>query len=95
MAEEQGWHEGEPWMGKPRYECNSCSFDAMRKDLIEEHVTKHKPRRRLSEVLGPHGERIEVEEPAPKPEMPPPPEAVSNTVGESPPSEKPEEGEQA
>lgn len=91
-----GWHIGTPWMGRTKYECNSCSFDSMRLDLIEEHVGMHKPKQRLTSVLGPDGERIVTEEPATKPERPQPPEevhAAGTDVGQTGSAQSPEEGE--
>lgn len=57
-----GFKEISPWHGHPRYTCDQEDFTTTRLDLMEGHVKQHKPRKRLSDVLGPTGDRIEVAE---------------------------------
>lgn len=57
----EGYHEVAPWNGHARYECDHEDFVTTRLDLMVEHVKQHLPKRRLSDVLGPKGERVEVE----------------------------------
>jgi hypothetical protein len=46
MAEERkkGYHEGAPWKGHPRYECDECPFDSLHEDVVAKHVAnRHGP----------------------------------------------------
>lgn len=58
----EGFHELAPWHGHPRYECDQRDTVTTRLDLIVEHVKVHKPRKRLSDVLGPDERPLEVVE---------------------------------
>lgn len=58
-----GFHVTGQWAGKDKLQCDDCSYDTVRPDLMDAHLqTAHVRRVRRSGVLGPDGSALVVEE---------------------------------
>lgn len=36
-----GYHEGKPWSGLDRWECDDCPFDSLDEEKMKEHSRKY------------------------------------------------------
>lgn len=73
------------WHGLPHYRCPHCRYDSLdRAEVVQHWQDAHAPNARRSELVGPNGEPVFFEEPAPYPVAPiddaPPVEAAWRKV---------------